>query len=170
MNEIPVSLVHYGRHYQDVKFYDCVGEFLDVIPMLMTPKIKTEQIQKYIDMCKKHAINFFALLMDNELKKQYPKIHQLLEENFKGSHPNKEVVLVNFQGYVSKEESSMLDQEIDQGPNSRMAVLYITISYDDTDLKIHFDSFKGLDVQRIQQIAEAIIDQKDDDLALLEDK
>ncbi|MCL6592077.1 MAG: amino acid adenylation domain-containing protein, partial [Firmicutes bacterium] len=69
--EIPLAIVDYGRsyHYQD--FYNCVGEFLDIIPALSGESDPESKIPELLKQCRLQSINFLALLYDPGLARKF---------------------------------------------------------------------------------------------------
>jgi len=76
LDEIPISIVQFGRRYADQHFFDCVGECLDIVPALSSGA--PDAIQDLIAYASRHNINFLALSLDPVLKRAYPRLAEFL--------------------------------------------------------------------------------------------
>jgi amino acid adenylation domain-containing protein/non-ribosomal peptide synthase protein (TIGR01720 family) len=81
--KVPVLLIHTGRHYVDEKYYEHIGEFIDVLPLVVdTSQPNALAVKHKLEFMKEHAVNVLALLVDERLKTQYPAISR----TFSGIH------------------------------------------------------------------------------------
>ncbi|HFC12643.1 MAG TPA: amino acid adenylation domain-containing protein, partial [Anaerolineae bacterium] len=93
MSEIPLALVQYGRSYQEKDYYNCVGEFLDIIPLLIGEGEATTAVLERLKLCRTHAINFFALLFDEKLAAKFSTVAGLLSASYTAAGQSKPFVL-----------------------------------------------------------------------------
>ncbi|CAM5713791.1 Non-ribosomal peptide synthetase OS=Lysinibacillus sphaericus OX=1421 GN=LS41612_16925 PE=3 SV=1 [Lysinibacillus sphaericus] len=63
---IPFAVLEYARSYQGKDFYNSVGEFLDIVPIISEKGNRTS-VETAIQLCKDHSINYLALLGKNDL-------------------------------------------------------------------------------------------------------
>lgn len=141
IDEIPLAIVHYGRSYQDQSYYNCVGEFLDIIPVLINEINKETVVAHLLEKCQQYAINFISLLVDPDLSNQYTKIRNILVSSFKTEGDAQQLVLFNFQGYVSKKEKHLFENSLKEMQRKNLAKILITASYDKDDLTINIEGF-----------------------------
>lgn len=166
MQDIPLAMVDYGRSYNNVDFYNCVGEFLDLIPLLAGAGEQVAKIVELLEKCRRYSINFLSLLFDDHLSKKFSNISDLLASSF--TEPDKSIVLYNFQGFVSKEEKKAFKSS--NTPASKgitesvleeqeLAKLLVTVNYDEENLYIHLESSDGIDLDSMNRWTNAQIKQ-----------
>lgn len=137
IQKIPMGMINYGRCYQDQSFYNCVGEFLDVVPVM-----QAQSVPDLIDYCRAHAVNFVALLLDPELSHKFPKIAQLLSPTFLTQNNPLKMLGFNFQGFVAKDERKLLRETTQHVSNAPISEFLIVAHYDETHLNISFPCYK----------------------------
>lgn len=102
MTKIPLQTIYYGRHYQNRYYFDLVGEFLDIVPLLIDTgqdiKAIISNTQEKIKQLPEFNINFVSLLFDPDLRSKYPDIGKMLlpDKDF-FSTP---LIIFNFEGEV----------------------------------------------------------------------
>jgi amino acid adenylation domain-containing protein len=143
-DEIPLSLIHYGRSYGHKAFYNCIGEFLDIIPLLVNENNLEMPLSTLLECCRIQGINFLALLFDGELSKKYQQINKLLLSSFETEEKLLPLILFNFQGFISKEDKSIIKNiMMDEKVSNKLALLPVTINYNESDLMISLPSLKN---------------------------
>ncbi|MCK4258170.1 MAG: amino acid adenylation domain-containing protein [Halanaerobiales bacterium] len=152
VNEIPFAIVNYGRSYNNNDYYNCVGEFLDIIPLLVDQKERESSISELLERCRLDSINFLSLLFDENLSNKFSKIDNLLASSYKVAGQPQELVLFNFQGFVSKEEKDAFKNSREETEENRLAKLLITVNYDEENLSISIECQDGLDIDSINEI------------------
>ncbi|PQP85212.1 hypothetical protein C0Q44_12205 [Paenibacillus sp. PCH8] len=155
VNQLPIALVHYGREYGEESYYDYVGEFLDLIPVLVDPDFAQEDLLKRLELTKRHNINFMALTQDSSFSADYAVIQKQLGSAYSqatGQEP-RNLILFNYQGYISSREAvPMLESSDDQGLNTGLAQFEWVIHCDEECLYVHLACRAGLDIERMKQL------------------
>ncbi len=144
VSEIPLALVHYGRSYGDKDYYNCVGEFLDIIPLLTGEKEDESRIPELLKQCRLNSVNFLSLLFDESLSAKFVKIADLLAPSYKAAGQLKRLALFNFQGFVSKEEKNAFRSSAEDEESRGIAKLLITVNYDEENMYIGIESPEGM--------------------------
>ena len=80
-NDIAMAIVDYGRKYGGAEFYDCVGEFLDIIPVMLGQR-KVEELEELLDICNNNSVNFLSLIFDKDLSEKYSEVSKNLKKYF----------------------------------------------------------------------------------------
>ena len=152
---IPFALLEYARNYQEKDFYNCVGEFLDIVPIVSEKGNKTS-VETAIQLCKDHSVNYLTLLGEERFSKEYPNIYQLLGDYYYNNQKYCNFILYNFQGFVNAEEKKAFAHTNTENSLARMSV---TINFDSESLYIEFEDVIGIDEEKIKQIIEKRIEQ-----------
>ena len=100
---IPFAVLDYARSYQGKDFYHCVGEFLDIVPIISTKGVKTS-VETVLGLCRDHSVNFLTLLGEERFKRTYPRLNELIGNYYFTDKEYCDFILYNFQGYVKAEE------------------------------------------------------------------
>lgn len=158
ISEIALGIVNYGRSYNGNNFYNCVGEFLDIIPLLTMSPRHENYISYLLEQCQKYAINFLALLFDATLRTKFPKINKLLTSAFVTEENELEMVLFNFQGFVAKEERLKFKAAMSNKNNNRLAKFLIIANYDDNNLNINLPCF-GDQATHVKKLIDSYLNQ-----------
>jgi hypothetical protein len=154
--ELPVALVHYGREYGQESYYDHVGEFLDLIPILVHADFTQEDLLQYLDFTKRHSINFMALTDDSVMISPYSNVQKQLAAAYRqtGQEPRK-LILFNFQGFISSEETiPELEQVNMTDSEPSLACMEWVIRYDENCVYVHLGCHAGLDIEQLKQLME----------------
>lgn len=149
-SEIPLGILDYGRGYGTDGFYNCVGEFLDIIPVILKQDIAEEDITKKLSLCADHAINFISLLNDQELSRTYHEVSKLLNTAYSTVNETLNMILFNFQGFVSNREKQAFKDL--REPGNQNARLMITVNYNDECLNIELECTDGLNQDMISEL------------------
>ena len=107
---LPVSIFYYGRNYREKKFFNTVGEFIDLIPVYMDPtklanKEATEYIQSNIDLIERYNLNFSNFAMNEKIAKRYPKVATFTERMQQTTS-----IIFNFQGKMEDQEMDVFEE------------------------------------------------------------
>ncbi|TVX91666.1 non-ribosomal peptide synthetase/type I polyketide synthase [Paenibacillus agilis] len=154
VRDIPLAIVNYGRSYQDTDFYNCVGEFLDMIPLVIGEEQPRSNSLERMQYCRDHAINFLSLLYDAKLAEKFPDVVSLLLSAYQSNEQLKQLVLFNFQGFVSKQERHAFEQALGERDGDRLAACMVTVNYDEEYLRISIDCSSGIDTDLLNDIME----------------
>ncbi|OPG94385.1 hypothetical protein B2I21_30820 [Chryseobacterium mucoviscidosis] len=155
VNRLPVALVHYGREYGEQSFYDHVGEFLDLIPVLLDREFTQDDLMKQLERVKRHHINFMALTQEVPVSANSAVIQKHLGAAYRQtlSQKRRNLILFNYQGYISSREAvPMFEASNEHDISSALAQLEWVIHYDEECLYVHLTCQAGLDTKRLQQL------------------
>jgi amino acid adenylation domain-containing protein len=139
LNEIPMSIVQFGRRYAGQDFFDCVGECLDIIPALTAGNASA--ILDLIAYSSSHNINFLALSLDPVLKRSYRNAAECLSVEL-DENQVLPLVLYNFQGKISAAEASTWTR---RAAHQNLAAVVITAYYDEKQLFISASASRGVE-------------------------
>lgn len=153
MTCIPMAVVDYGRRYGENKFYDCVGEFLDIVPMMLEDENMEIEVSRRLAYCCTHHINFLALIYDKYINECYDELSSCLETSYQSSSECLRMFLYNFQGYITTEEQQMFNTNVSNENEELLAYLSVNVSFDESNLYIHFNCVDGFDDEKIMSIA-----------------
>ena len=151
IHEIPLGIVHYGRTYHQQNYYNCVGEFLDVVPILVKNVTEQIEISPLLETCKQHSINFISLFLDPDLSNSFSRIAQLLAPAFKINGEPQRFILFNFQGYIAKEEKQLLKNSLKKMEKKTISMVTINAHYDDDNVSIEISGLNGLSLNKAQE-------------------
>ncbi|MCR8843449.1 amino acid adenylation domain-containing protein [Paenibacillus sp. SC116] len=88
VDQVPVWVTHFGRHYEQATFYNMIGEFIDQIPILACssddPESLVAAVKERMDMAVQHNINVMSLMYDDQLAQQYAEASELLRKSLEG--------------------------------------------------------------------------------------
>lgn len=147
MKNIPLAFVDYGRSYDFKDYYNCIGEFLDIIPILISDKYDEKSIGDLLRTCKTNSVNFISMLYDEQLKNRYKKINNILGKFYKVNNESLSLALFNFQGFVSSEAVNVfrnLEKE-----ETMISDILITSNYDIENLNISIEFKNGINMERM---------------------
>lgn len=147
---IPFAVLEYARSYQGKDFYNSVGEFLDIVPIISEKGNRTS-VETAIQLCKDHSINYLALLGEERFSKDYPKLNQLLRKYYFNDKQYCNFILYNFQGFVKAEEKQAFSHNNTENSLARMSV---TLNYDSDHLYIEIEDVIGIDEKKFRTIVE----------------
>lgn len=109
--KIPSKLLYYGRNYAGHRYFNTVGEFWDLIPLLSGvdeehPWKITAHANKIIQLVSSHNINFVTLFLNSALNEKYQRTVELIAPE--KISPPEPTLLINFTGKFSPAEASSL--------------------------------------------------------------
>lgn len=103
---LPVNLVYNGRKYQSSDFHNTVGEFLDLIPLLVDGSGSVMESCQYaterIQLITEKSINFMSFLFDKRLHESWHRVADVIR-------PNKASGLLILFNFTGKNEVRELD-------------------------------------------------------------
>ncbi|WCM63689.1 non-ribosomal peptide synthetase [Paenibacillus polymyxa] len=126
VNEVPIWVTHFGRNYEQVSFFEMIGEFIDQIPILARSADKPESlvavVKTRIDLAIRHNINFMSLMYDEHISRQYPEINHLLRSSLEGMP-----VVFNYVGGGTSVELKTMIQDVERyEPQSESSEIMFT--------------------------------------------
>lgn len=105
IHKTPLWVVNYGRHYEDKTYFDTVGEFIDILPIL-ADECKygsgdgvAGYIQGKIKKACMYNVNFLYLLLEEKSKDLYPKTVEFIRK-----YIEQPLILFNFQGEFDEKD------------------------------------------------------------------
>ncbi|MBA2657655.1 MAG: amino acid adenylation domain-containing protein [Tatlockia sp.] len=151
LDELAMGMVSHGRHYNSQHFNNCVGEFLDIIPIRIQNSCEPKAIIKLLDFCREYRVNFMELLHNKKPQSQFKKITKFLAPSYLTDKNSMQMVLFNFQGFITENEHVLFDEnKVESGANAMLSQLSISIFYDESNVHINLRSVFGLDSKRLQ--------------------
>jgi acyl carrier protein len=161
LTKIPIKVISYGRKYQGNSYFDTIGEFLDLIPVLVntgeesTAKI-LENIHEKVELASKHNINFMSLLFDEELRKKWKNAVDLIIPG--QSQLTDAAILFNFPGKIPNDEiehmAAQIKQAADDKEIKKISDFLFQSIYSSNSLHIGIFSTIEMDAAEIQKILE----------------
>lgn len=157
ISKVPVGIVEYGRKYSKREFYDCVGEFLDIVPVLSDGEHDEEMVGTINQFGQEHAVNFISLIYDEELAGKYASINQCMAKYFGEGKGQLNMTVFNFQGFVSEEERAIyLEEQRDNDEVTTIGDLFVSAYYTKETLYLTFESRYGFNEEKMLGIAKQI--------------
>ncbi|WP_440110455.1 amino acid adenylation domain-containing protein [Paenibacillus sp. QZ-Y1] len=152
--QLPLALVHYGREYHGVSFYHHVGEFLDLVPVLIDEAFKHEDLIALLDVSKRRGIHFMSLLNNEAFARTYAPLREYLSHGYDPQQANMyEMVLFNYQGFVSREDAAPFESSHPNlGATSHLARFEWIIRHDEHNWYVQMGCASGLDLKHMQQL------------------
>lgn len=105
ISKLPIWIINYGRKYKDYTFFNTIGEFIDIIPILVDEDSKDikKSIQKNLKIVTTKNINFANMIFG--ANSNFSETVQLLRECL-----DKISILFSFQGKFDGEELDDLNK------------------------------------------------------------
>jgi amino acid adenylation domain-containing protein len=156
-DEIPMAIVNYGRKYADTEFYNCIGEFLDVIPIVFGGKDADieSSISNAVRLSEKYSINFLTLINSADFINRYDGLKNMIGKYLDVRKHCLDVILFNFQGYISEKEINLFnDAQAEESGGESLARLQISANYNEESINIAFESNGGIEAEQLKRIAE----------------
>ncbi|WP_026906946.1 non-ribosomal peptide synthetase [Paucisalibacillus globulus] len=133
---IPFVMMYQDRKYKNNNYFNTIGEFLDVLPLVLRKdeEFDLTKVRKLISLANEKNVNFSTLLVDSELKKQYKKISKALKGVYSDTI---HVPIFNYLSiYDSKGESEELGGGTETLSHSTELSTEITLTLLEDELKI----------------------------------
>ncbi|MDF2801028.1 MAG: hypothetical protein K0S61_931 [Anaerocolumna sp.] len=146
IDTIPYVILDYGRSYCTKEFYNCVGEFLDLIPVISGDQ-DNDRVETIVQICREFSVNFLSLLGEERFRGEYPKLTELIGKYYFNEKEYCDFILYNFQGFVTEKEKEAFAGN-DKAKN--VAGTTITVNYDNTNLYIEMESITGFDEELLR--------------------
>jgi hypothetical protein len=132
LSRIPLKIVSYGRRYRENNYFDTVGEFIDLIPVLVNvdddnPINLAEAVRRQVDISSKHNINFMSLLLDQSLQKDWKEAVRCI--GAEQLDPNDFMVVFNFVGKITEEVNQQVKQLRIRPNEGRLSSLFCEVYY-----------------------------------------
>ncbi len=95
ISKIPVLMLYRGREYMGKKYFEVIGNCIDVLPVFLDGKSDIEKLQNQILYLNKHNINFAYLRQRSEKQDKFKKVSDIIFKVMESSS-----IIVNYQGAV----------------------------------------------------------------------
>ncbi|MBE5983107.1 MAG: amino acid adenylation domain-containing protein [Paenibacillaceae bacterium] len=154
MPVIPLVLVDSGRSYGGESYYNTIGEFLDLIPV-MSDLVEDGSVGRLFQYCKDYSLNFLSLLEPGKTTDCYEEVRNIIKKDFYPNQSFFNFILFNFQGFVSKTDESTLSQITD---DTKLGRTVVTAHYDEEKLHLEITDVLGLDGDKIMNIIKSQTD------------
>ncbi len=106
--EIPFGMLYHGRSYMNRKYFNTIGEFIDIIPFYVSddkdPEAIINEYKEKIALIENHNINFFTLLKARQVSDKWHMIRPLISNEIIQS-PS--LMVFNFFGKRAKGENDL---------------------------------------------------------------
>lgn len=154
---LPLAFINYARSYCGVDFYNSIGEYLDIIPVLIDENELS--IISLLQLARSCGINFASLLFDPSLSKKYPNVAKCLAPFYCEVGSNQILPLFNFQGFISEENRKRYRSlELVSSENS-LSKFLINVNYDEQNLYVNF-FFPAEEIARLEDVSELYVRNK----------
>lgn len=150
LDQIPTAVLHYGRKYCGQDYYDCVGEFLDLVPVISS--VSEQELEQKLQYVQEHNVSLMHLLYDSPdpvYGESGKRIRKLIRSDGK-----LDLMLFNFQGEISAEEQKLFGAEHPAAKETEdtVSVLSAAVCYDDTQMRISLSALNGFRLDRMKQV------------------
>jgi hypothetical protein len=139
--EIPIMILNYGRTLHGQEYYNCVGEFLDLVPVVLKEDASESTVEEA--MKKKEGTNLLHIL---EKTKDTDLFNDLYSKEGRGKF-----ILWNFQGYVEKKERDIFEKVVQLLPTDMIADFVIAAGYDEMGIYVHLESSYGFEMEALKK-------------------
>lgn len=145
-DSVPLKLLYQGRQYQDISYFDTLGLFIDVLPLLVKvdnedPASMVESIKRKVRFVNRYNVSFMNMLLNLKMRFQWWDV--LAPLNPKKLNKTDPMILLNYVGKAEAEYQKVLEFSTKQMEKSNdkpgYASLYITVTV--VERNIHFDVF-----------------------------
>ncbi|UCH96927.1 MAG: non-ribosomal peptide synthetase, partial [Candidatus Aminicenantes bacterium] len=113
IEKVPLLFFNFGRKYEDKTFFSTVGEFIDLLPMVVNTNNSdnnihniTAKIEEKIAFASKHNINFMTTVMNEEVSRKWTRVTRRLTPDGVGYDKN----LLRF-NFIGKTDNIELKRE-----------------------------------------------------------
>ncbi|WP_143315726.1 condensation domain-containing protein [Clostridium sp. HBUAS56017] len=122
ISKVPIYMIGYGRKYKEKTYFNTIGEFIDLIPILGYEDDKDnrgvmEKAKDKVNISSKHGINFFNFLFGKE-SLENKKVQYLMK-----NHSLEKSIIFNFQGKFKKDEDEFMKNLILENNNEMLGFI-----------------------------------------------
>ncbi len=145
-DDVPLKMIYQGRQYQDFSYFDTLGLFIDVLPLMVdvdrsNPQRMIEGIKRKIRLVNRHNVSFMNMLLNLRLATRWWSVLSLISP---GKLPKRDpMILLNYVGKAEAEYQKLIDfsaRQIESGQgNMGYASLYVVVTV--VERRILFDVF-----------------------------
>ncbi len=158
LEAVPMVILHYGRQYQDQNYFDCIGEFLDLVPLTADSASQdTEQVlASKLQYLRAQNVSVSSLLFGRQ-DTAYAAAAEPLQA-FVGENGKLNMLMFNFQGRISDEELQLFESGAASSDAADHSVFALTATacYHESDLRITLTSVSGFEKERLSAAVKAV--------------
>lgn len=151
---IPMMILQYGRQYQAQNYFNCIGEFLDLVPLTTNgcSQDREQILEAKLQHLRAHNVSVAHLLFGSshtDYTAEAEPLRAFVRENGKI-----DMMMFNFQGRISDEELQMFVSEENPADEAEQSVFALTVSacYHESDLRLSLTSVYGFDEKLLQTV------------------
>ncbi len=159
---VPLKIVYQGRQYQDLSYFDTLGLFIDILPLLVpvdreNPANMIEGIRRKVRFVNRYNVNFMNMLMHMTMRIKWWEALAALNANKLSKRDP--MILLNYVGKAEAEYQKIIDFSSRQMEGAKgnlgYASLYIIVTR--VERTINFDLFCNFepDMDRLRQLFES---------------
>lgn len=122
--DVPVLCIYMGRSYQDDQFFEHIGEFIDLIPLVITNDgsdsswSRLSSVTQYV---RENNISFTTMIYTKDFKMRFPEISKLLNQL---DFSNMKLLVYNYLG-VYKELNDSIISSRHRKPKAYISDVYV---------------------------------------------
>ncbi|WP_133884458.1 non-ribosomal peptide synthetase/type I polyketide synthase [Glycomyces sp. NRRL B-16210] len=132
LQQIAVGLVTDCRRWKDEDYADCVGEFLDVVPVLLQGDGDQPIVADRIADAQDRGVHFVHTLFGGPEREDLPKELRAAYRNDRG---RLDLALVNFQGHIDPAD---VPEEAGDADGDSLATAHVNVWHDDEALHLEW--------------------------------
>ncbi|WP_338848354.1 beta-ketoacyl synthase N-terminal-like domain-containing protein [Massilia sp. W12] len=159
IDSVPLKLLYQGRQYQDLSYFDTMGLFIDVLPLLVKvtpedPARMLDGIQRKVRCVNRYNVSFMNMLLNWKMRMQWWDV--LKTQDPKKLHRTDPMILLNYVGKAEEEYQKIVEfssRQIEETEKKTgYASLYAVVSV--VERNIHFDIFCSFepDMQKLWRV------------------
>jgi len=102
---LPILLLNYGRKYQDKDFFSTIGNFLDIVPVLIDKDISDTSsfVRDQLKMVSDNNINFASIVYDQKIRDSYKEVFNTINPDVRTTF------LLNYHGKGKQEKVQLFN-------------------------------------------------------------
>ncbi len=168
-NNVKFAIMTNGRKYGKKKYYETVGEFIDILPIIedSSSNCKNEELAELISYKDENCINFLTLINSDEMGKKYPEIFECFDKIRTG----KEIISIfNYLGIYEANDNSMLGKEITFDMNNTENIVISSVYFYDNNIYMDlwsdakYGKAKWLEIEKkLHQYFDQILEEKNEE-------
>jgi acyl transferase domain-containing protein len=163
--KVPLKLIYQGRQYQDLSYFDTLGLFIDILPLLVTvdrenPASMIESIARKVRFVNRYNVSFMNMLLN--LKMRFKWWDVLAPLNPKKLEQRDPMILLNYVGKAEDEYQKIIDfasKQMEKSENKLgYASFYVIVT--EANGKVIFDVFCNFE-ENMQNLHKIFVEEAD---------
>lgn len=125
--DVPLKIIYQGRKYQDYSFFDTLGLFVDVVPLLVRvrpdqPETMIAEVKEKLSFINRYNVNFMNLVLNLGMMIRWQSVlGHISTQKLSRSDP---MILLNYAGKAEKEYRKIIDFATSQMLNTKNRLSY----------------------------------------------